>query len=52
MENLMTYNEPDPVTKRVLPRAEYTRNYVAKLAQIARIKQLTAYMNCFAERGD
>ncbi|EOJ6001209.1 hypothetical protein ACM36D_002089 [Cronobacter sakazakii] len=48
----MSYDELDPATKRVLQQAEYMRSNEVKLAQIARIKQLTAYTNWLAERGD
>ena len=48
----MSDDELDPATKRVLQQAEYMRRNEAKLAQIACIKQLVAYTNWLAERGD
>ncbi|EMV6190065.1 TPA: hypothetical protein ACIADP_001605 [Escherichia coli] len=48
----MSYDDLDAVAKRALQEAEYMRSNEAKLAQLARIKQLTAYTNWLAERGD
>lgn len=48
----MSYDDLDPAIKRVLQQAEYMRSNEAKLAQIACIKQLVAYTNWCAERGD
>lgn len=48
----MSYDDLDAVSKRALQEAEYMRSNEAKLAQIACIKQLVAYTNWCAERGD
>lgn len=48
----MNYDDLDAVAKRALQEAEYMRSNEAKLAQLACIKQLVAYTNWCAERGD